>query len=92
MYSYITGIVLLISWSTASACGDFPVTSVATQDGTKYGLVIPHTQIQQTSAWSPESGEPPLSFTKAYSLAKSCENRGRVFHFARARTPTRTYT
>ena len=33
--------------------------------------MIPHAQIQQTNAWTPESGEPPLSFTKAYSLAKS---------------------
>ena len=63
--------MLLVPINTVFACGNYPVTSVTKQDGSKYGLFIPQEKMEKTQKWSPEDGEPQLPITQAYSLAKA---------------------
>ena len=53
------------------ACNDnYPVMSTRKDNGKEIGLFISLQQIKATQKWSPSSGEPPLSISKAYLIAK----------------------
>jgi hypothetical protein len=59
---FMVMLTILVS-SHAFACGggEYPVMSTHKEDGTKIGLFLSQIQMEQTQAWSPENGEPPLS-------------------------------
>jgi hypothetical protein len=52
-----------------ASCGSQAMMTIAKADGSKSGLFISPTQISNSPAWSPETSEPPLSFSKAVQLA-----------------------
>lgn len=50
-------------------CGDHPVMTTTKDDGTTIGIVISDEQRKKSPAWEIESGEPPLSISKAVAAA-----------------------
>jgi hypothetical protein len=51
------------------SCGSQAMTTIAKADGAKLGLFISPAQMSNSPAWTPETGEPPLSVSKAVQLA-----------------------
>ena len=62
-------LVLFSGESIASRCDDLPVLTTERRDGTKVGLFIANDQFANAPDWSPDSGDPPLSFSEAHRLA-----------------------
>jgi hypothetical protein len=52
-------------------CGDHPVMTAMKDDGTAIGIVISEEQRKRSPTWNIESGEPPLSISKAVAAAKA---------------------
>lgn len=65
-------VMALLFSGTVAACGsgNHPVMSARKDNGTQIGLFISQAQIEQTQAWKPEQGEPPLSVSAAYRTVK----------------------
>ena len=51
------------------SCGSQAMMTMTKADGSKIGLFILPTQISNSPAWSPETGDPPLPVSKAVQLA-----------------------
>jgi hypothetical protein len=56
-------------------CGDHPVMTTTKADGTTIGVVIKDEQLKKSPTWNIESGEPPLSISKAVTAAKAWGKR-----------------
>ena len=52
-------------------CGNHPVMMATKDDGTTIGIVITDEQRKKSPTWNIESGEPPLSISKAAAAAKA---------------------
>ena len=67
--------LLITTTSVANAaspeCGNHPVITITKTDGTAIGIVISDEQWKKAPRWKVEAGEPPLSLSKAISIAKA---------------------
>jgi hypothetical protein len=64
-------VTVLTAHASPPDCGNHPVLTTTKADGTAIGIVISDAQIGKAPTWSIESGEPPLSISKAVAAAKA---------------------
>ena len=67
---FLLGAISAAAYAEGPDCGDHPVMTTTKDDGTAVGIVITDDQRRKSPTWNIESGEPPLSISKAIAAAK----------------------
>ena len=60
----------LLLESAVACVEDRPVLTTTKNDGTRIGIFLSRSTVEQTAPWRPEDGEPPLSISTAYTIVK----------------------
>lgn len=69
--AFLLGVISVAAKAGGPSCGDHPVMTTVKEDGTAIGIVITDEQRSRSPTWNIESGEPPLSISKAVAVAKA---------------------